>query len=44
MFDFDLGTLYEVETRALKQAVKRNPNRFPNDFTFQLSKEEWRIT
>jgi hypothetical protein len=41
MFDFDLAALYEVETRVLKQAVKRNPNRFPNDFMFQLSREEW---
>jgi|GEM_PF-4732305 len=36
MFDFDLATLYEVETRDLKRAVKRNSNRFPNDFTFQI--------
>ena len=41
MFDFDLAALYSVETRALKQAVKRNIVRFPDDFMFQLSKEEW---
>ena len=32
MLDRDLATLYQVETRALKQAVKRNIDRFPNDF------------
>ena len=41
MFDFDLSQLYEVENRALKQAVKRNIDRFPNDFMFQLTKHEW---
>ena len=41
MFDFDLAELYEVENRALKQAVKRNIERFPPDFMFQLSKKEW---
>ncbi len=41
MLDFDLATLYEVENRALKQAVKRNLDRFPNDFMFQLTKPEW---
>ncbi len=40
MFDFDLATLYEVETRSLKQAVKRNLDRFPEDFMFQLTNEE----
>ncbi len=38
----DLAELYEVETRALKQAVKRNIERFPEDFMFQLSKAEWK--
>lgn len=42
MFDFDLAELYEVETRALKQAAKRNIHRFPKDFLIALSKEEWR--
>lgn len=38
--DVHLAELYGVETRALKQAVKRNPDRFPDDFMFQLSDEE----
>ena len=41
MLDADLAELYEVETRVLNQAVKRNINRFPNDFMFQLTKKEW---
>ncbi len=41
MLDFDLGELYGVETRTLNQAVKRNSNRFPEDFMFQLTEEEW---
>ncbi len=41
MLDFDLAELYEVETRALKQAVKRNITRFPDDFMFELTKGEW---
>ena len=41
MLDFDLAELYEVENRALKQAVKRNIDRFPVDFMFQLTKVEW---
>jgi len=41
MFDFDLATLYQVETRVLKQAVRRNLDRFPDDFMFELSKKEW---
>ena len=40
MLDADLATLYGVETRALVQAVKRNLNRFPEDFMFQLSLDE----
>ena len=40
MLDFDLALLYCIETRVLKQAVKRNLNRFPNDFMFVLTKEE----
>lgn len=42
MLDFDLGELYEVETRVLNQAVKRNKDRFPEDFIFQLTTKEWR--
>ena len=41
MLDFDLAELYEVENRALKQAVKRNLDRFLSDFMFQLTKAEW---
>lgn len=41
MLDFNLAELYQVENRALKQAVKRTINRFPNDFLFQLTKVEW---
>lgn len=41
MLDFDLADLYEVETRVLNQAVKRNIKRFPKDFMFQLTKGEW---
>ena len=41
MLDFDLSSLYEVPTKALNQAVKRNIERFPEDFMFQLSDEEW---
>ncbi|HEA65937.1 hypothetical protein LCGC14_1382500 [marine sediment metagenome] len=41
MLDEDLATLYGVETRNLIQAVKRNIERFPHDFMFQLSKEEF---
>ncbi|MFA6888557.1 MAG: ORF6N domain-containing protein [Candidatus Woesearchaeota archaeon] len=40
MLDRDLAELYDVETRVLNQAVKRNLKRFPEDFMFQLSKEE----
>lgn len=40
MLDRDLAELYGVETRALKQAVRRNMDRFPSDFMFQLSTEE----
>ncbi len=41
MLDFDLAELYETETRILKQSVKRNLKRFPKDFMFQLTKNEW---
>jgi len=41
MLDFDLAMLYEVETRRLNEAVKRNVNRFPDDFMFRLSSKEW---
>ena len=41
MLDFDLASLYEVETRVLNQAVKRNIKRFPEDFMFQLTSAEF---
>ena len=43
MLDSDLARLYEVETKALNQAVKRNIERFPEDFMFQLTEEEFEI-
>ena len=41
MLDRDLAALYDIETRVFNQAVKRNGKRFPADFMFQLTKEEW---
>lgn len=41
MLDFDLAELYGIETRRLKEQVKRNIDRFPKDFMFELSKVEW---
>jgi hypothetical protein len=41
MLSSDLAALYEVEPRVLMQAVKRNSERFPGDFTFQLNRDEW---
>ena len=41
MLDFDLAELYEVQTKNLNLAVKRNIKRFPQDFMFQLTKTEW---
>ena len=41
MLDSDLATLYQVQTKVLNQAVKRNIKRFPKDFMFQLTKEEF---
>ncbi|KOH45995.1 ORF6N domain-containing protein [Sunxiuqinia dokdonensis] len=43
MLDFDLAQLYEVETKVLNQAVKRNSKRFPADFMFKLTEAEWGI-
>jgi phage regulator Rha-like protein len=43
MFDFDIASIYEVETKVLNQAVKRNIERFPKDFMFQLTKKEWDV-
>ncbi len=41
LLDFDLAELYNTETRILKQAVRRNSSRFPKDFMFELTEEEW---
>jgi len=43
MLDFDLADLYEVETRRLNEQVKRNIDRFPEDFMFRLTSKEWTI-
>lgn len=41
MLDFDLAEMYETETKRLKEAVRRNMDRFPDDFMFKLSNEEF---
>jgi len=41
MLDFDLAELYETETKYLKRAVRQNLRRFPADFMFELTREEW---
>lgn len=41
LLDYTLAEMYEVETRVLNQAVKRNADIFPSDFMFRLSKAEW---
>ena len=43
MLDYDLAELYGVTTKALNQAMKRNLDRFPADFCFQLTKEQWDV-
>ena len=43
MLDFDLADLYRVETKRLKEAVRRNKTRFPADFMFELTRKEWTI-
>lgn len=42
MLDSDLAAIYGVETKALNRAVKRNTDRFPKDFMFQISPQEWK--
>ena len=42
MLDFDLAEIYEVETGALKRAVRRNIERFPDDFMFELTQDEYK--
>jgi len=41
MLDFDLASLYDVQTKVFNQSVKRNSKRFPGDFMFQLTREVW---
>jgi hypothetical protein len=41
MLDFDLAEMYQVETKSLNLSVKRNMKRFPSNFMFQLTKDEW---
>ncbi|MFO8054913.1 MAG: ORF6N domain-containing protein [Bacteroidales bacterium] len=41
MLDFDLAEMYGVENKVLKQQVRRNIDRFPGDFLFELTKDEW---
>ena len=43
MLDSDLATLYQVETKRINEAVKNNPEKFPEDFYFELTKEETEI-
>ena len=43
LIDTDLAALYGVETKVLLQAVKRNLDRFPEDFMFQLNADEWNV-
>ena len=43
MLDFDLSMLYGVQNKRLNEQVKRNKERFPDDFMFQLTQEEWSI-
>jgi HAMP domain-containing protein len=43
MLDFHLAEMYEIETKRLKEAVRRNIERFPDDFMFELTRQEWEI-
>ena len=43
MLDMDLAKMYQIETKRLKEAVRRNSRRFPLDFMFELTMEEWKI-
>ncbi len=43
MLDFDLAILYETETKRLKEAIRRNIDRFPSDFLFEITKTEFEI-
>ncbi len=41
ILDFELAKMYQTETKRLKEAVRRNIRRFPSDFMFELTSEEW---
>jgi hypothetical protein len=41
ILDFDLAEMYQVETKSMNLSVKRNIRRFPSDFMFQVTKDEW---
>ena len=43
MLDFDLAELYEIKTKYLKRSVRNNLDSFPNDFFFEITKEEFEI-
>ena len=43
MLDFDLAELYQVPTKVLKQAVRRNSERFPSDFMFEITESEYNV-
>jgi hypothetical protein len=43
ILDFELAKMYQTETKRLKESVKRNARRFPDDFMFELTPEEWTI-
>ena len=43
MLDFDLAQIYQVETKVLKQTVRRNIGRFPQDFMFEITNEEYNL-
>ncbi|MGZ5208808.1 MAG: ORF6N domain-containing protein, partial [Sulfuricurvum sp.] len=43
MLDSDLAALYGVETKRINEAVKNNPEKFPEDFMFECTEEEWNI-
>ena len=43
MLDYDLASIYGVKTGSMNQAVKRNIDRFPDDFVFRITEEEWEL-
>ena len=43
ILDFDLAVMYDIEVKRLKEAVRRNKSRFPEDFMFELTDEEYQV-